>query len=357
MKNLIFTLLALTTHITATTPWIESEEWLSPDREAFDCHSSNILETSPGKFCALWKGGPGTGKCNFSIPENVGIWQSDFDGESWSPPREIVSAPKSVCWTPIVCKNPTGEILLFYRIGPDPRLVSSFLKRSPDGGKSWSPEEMLPAGIIGPTKTKPFFAKNGTLVSPSSVEVGHPDDLYKATACWVEISDDNGHHWKKVGPLELQERKFGVIEPTFFHDKEGNLRMLCRDRAHRIGEKGFVQMAISKDEGLSWSEFLQTTLPNPDSGVDVADLGNGKIVVVYNHSHTNRFPLNAAVSMDGGDTWSDPFVLDEKGEFPSAIVASSGLIHVTYAVTPPGHEQRRIKHIVINPEKMMSSLH
>jgi predicted neuraminidase len=353
MKNLAFAILALIAQIASATSWIESEEWLSPELEAFDCHSSNIIETSPGNFCALWKGGPGAGKCNLSIPENVGIWQSDFDGARWSSPREIVSSPKSVCWTPIVCKNQTGELLLFYRIGPDPRLVSSFLRRSFDEGKTWSQEEMLPAGIIGPTKTKPFFTRTGTLVSPSSVEVGHPADLYKATACWVEISEDNGHHWKKVGPLELPDRKFGVIEPTFFHDQEGHLRMLCRDRAHRIKEKGSIWMAISKDEGLHWSEFIQTPLPNPDSGIDVVDLGDGKIVLVYNHSHTHRFPLNAAVSLDGGDSWSEPFVLDEQGEFPSAILASDGFIHVTYAVTPTGQEQRRIKHIVVNPMKLM----
>jgi len=328
---------------------IEKKEWLSLIIENFDCHSSSIIETDPGKYCAVWKGGPGKGQSNKDISRNVGIWISLFDGMSWTDPKELISAPQSISWSPVLCKTIEGELLLFYRIGPEPRRTVSFLKRSFDGGVNWSKEEMLPAGIVGPTKNKPYVTSSGTLISPSSVEAGAPEDQYRATACWVEISKDNGHHWKKIGPLELQDRKFGVIEPTFFHDSQGNLRMLCRDRANRIDEKGYIWMAISENEGLDWSEFKQTALPNPDSAIDVVDLGEGKLILFYNHSHTDRFPLNMALSNDGGDTWSDPFVIDDRGEFPSAALGSDGSVHVTYAV---GSEQRRIRHIVINPKQL-----
>ncbi len=333
------------------TSWIEKEEWLTPNIDNFDCHSSSLIETAEGRYCAVWKGGPGKGKSNINMPENVGIWLARFDGNHWTLPEEIVSAPRSVCWTPVLCKNPSGELLLFYRIGPEPRRVVSFLKRSSDGGIHWSKEEMLPAGIVGPTKNKPYFTASGTLISPSSVEVGAPEDLFKATACWIEISEDNGHHWKKIGPLELADRKFGVIEPVLFHDKQGNLRMLCRDRANRIQEKGYIWMAISEDEGLHWSEFKQTSLPNPDSAIDVVALGSGLLILIYNHSHTDRFPLNLAVSYDGGDTWSDPFILSEQGEFPSGIVDSDGFVHISFASDKDGH-QRGIKHVVIDPSKL-----
>lgn len=334
--------------------WIVKEEFLSVDIEDFDCHGSSIVETLPGRLCAVWKGGPGKGESNHSIGENVGIWASLYDGNSWTKPEEIVSVPHSVSWTPILCKLDSDELLLFYRTGPDPRRQVSFVKRSHDAGKSWSEEEILPAGIAGP-KGKPLLLNDGTLLCPSSIEVGEPQDLFKATACWIEISEDGGKHWKKVGPLELSDRKFSVIEPVLFAGSDGHLRMLCRDRAHRIGEVGYIWEAISVDEGMHWSDFTKTSLPNPDAGIDVVDLGGGTIVLFYNHSHTDRFPLHCALSFDGGSHWSAPIVLDSVGEFPAATASSDGAIHLTYSAKRPQGEQRGIKHIVINVEQLQSA--
>lgn len=334
--------------------WLVKEEFLSPDIEQFDCHSSSIIETAKGKLCVVWKGGPGSGKSNMDMEENVGIWISLFDGLNWSLPKEIVSSPKSVCWTPVLCKSNAGELLLFYRMGLEPRRAVSFLKRSYDLGAKWSEGEILPAGIVGPTKNKPLIGSSGILISPSSVEAGAPEDAFKATACWIEVSEDDGHHWKKIGPLELPNRKFGVIEPALFADAQGNLRMMCRDRANRVGEMGYIWMAHSEDRGLHWSEFKQTALPNPDSGIDVVDLGSGRLILIYNHSHTSRFPLNLAVSLDGGDNWSQPIVLDKVGEFPSGSLTSDGLVHITYAAAN-NSGQRRIKHVIIDPIELINS--
>jgi len=335
-------------HASVKGGWIIREEFLSPDIAQFDCHSSSLVETESGNLCAVWKGGPGVGQSNFDIKENVGVWSSRFDGHQWSDPVEIVSVPYSVCWNPVLFKYPSGELLLFYRIGPDPRRVVSFMKRSQDGGVTWSKEEILPAGITGPTKNKPILIKDEILLCPSSIAVGEPEEQFKATSCWIEITEDKGLHWKKIGPLELPHRKFGVIEPALFYDKEGNLKMYCRDRANRIGETGYIWEATSFDDGLHWTEFKQTNFPNPDSAFDIVELGNGKLMLIYNHSHLHRFPLNFAISLDGGDHWSQPDVLDGIGEFPAAIVTSDGLIHITYAVAFSESEQRRIKHVVID---------
>lgn len=330
---------------------VEKEEWISPQTDSFDCHSSSIIQTAQGRYGVVWKWGAGVGKSNIEMEENVGIWLSFFDG-TWSEPKEIVSAPRSVCWNPVLCRNLAGELLLFYRVGATPRCTVSFLKRSQDHGEHWSQEEILPTGIVGPTKNKPLFTLGGDLISPSSVEMGEPEDPLKATACWIEILE-GGTHWKKIGPLELAERKFGVIEPALFFDKEGKLRMLCRDRARRVGGKGSIWMAISEDEGRHWSDLKQTDLPNPDSGLDVVDLGQGKLILLYNHSHTERYPLHLTVSLDGGDMWSKPLVLDEKGEVPSGILGKDGLVHITYARESGPDGQRRIKHIVVNPDRLI----
>jgi predicted neuraminidase len=168
------------------------------------------------------------------------------------------------------------------------------------------------------------------------------------------MSPDNGHHWEKFGPFELPDRKFGVIEPALFLDGQGKLRMVCRDRAHRIGGTGYIWTALSEDWGIHWSPFQQTGLPNPDSAIDVVDLGEGKVILIYNHSHTDRSPLNLAVSLDGGETWSPPVLLDRRGEFPSGTLSSDGSLHITYAFAEEEGQQRRIKHVILDPKALLA---
>ncbi len=93
----------------------------------------------------------------------------------------------------------------------------------------------------------------------------------------------------------------------------------------------------------------KTSLPNPDAGIEVLSIGDGKVLAIYNDSHLCRYPLTVALSEDHGNTWTPLFNLEEdSGEFPSAALDSQGYVHVIYAWTPPGKTQRRIKHVVLN---------
>lgn len=330
-----------------------NEHFISPDRENFDCHSSCLIETRPGTLFAVWKGGPGKGLSNIDMNQNVGIWFSQFQNGKWNIPKQIVQALNSVCWTPVLTKYPSGELVLFYRMGSSPRHATSLFKRSFDDGASWTDAEILPAGIVGPTKSKPIFDSMGNMICGSSIEVGSPDDELKATACWIEILS-NDHRWTKYGPIEIPKQRFGCIEPTLFLGSNGSLKLLCRDRSHTIGLKGWIWTAESSDKGKTWSELKKTALPNPDSGIETLSLGKEKILLIYNDSHTQRHPLTVALSNDYGNTWVPLFNLeDESGEFPSAILDSQGMVHITYAFTTNGKIQRRVKHVVMDLKKII----
>lgn len=305
-----------------------------------DCHSSCIIETSPGILYAVWKGS--------QDKNNVGIFASRLENGIWSPQKQLVEFSNSVYWSPVLAKTSKGSLLLFYRVGPDPRSTVSLMKTSPDGGLTWSAPEILPAGIVGPTKSKPVFDAEGNMICGSSVEAGSWQDSLKATSCWIEILSPDGK-WSKYGPLEIPGKRFGALEPALFWGSEGQLVLLCRDRSQKIGQEGWIQRAESWDQGKTWTELKPTNLPNPDSGVTVVSLEPRRQLIVFNDSPTNRFPLTVGLSEDDGKTWKRLFNLEEEsGEFPSAVLDSSGHVHVTYAWVPQGKTQRQIKHVVID---------
>lgn len=311
---------------------------ISPNITGCDCHCPCIIEVKPNLLCAVWRGGYGDGLCNVDRESHDGIWISFLNSGRWSKPELIIDSPDSVCWNPVLSKYPNGELALFYRVGRDPRHTISYVKKSADGGATWSVEEQLPEGIVGPTKSRPLFS-NGSLISGSSEETEDESN------CWIEIFADAG--WSKYGPIAIPGKKFGAVEPTLFVGEANTLKLLCRDRSHKVGGLGWVWKAESNDGGKSWSELKKTELPNPDSAIDVLALSKENILLFYNHSQTHRYPLSIAKSIDSGNTWS--FLLnieDESGEFPSATLDDQGNLHVVYATASFGQCQRKIKHVV-----------
>jgi predicted neuraminidase len=70
---------------------------------------------------------------------------------------------------------------------------------------------------------------------------------------------------------------------------------------------GVICRSDSRDYGKTWSVVYKTTLPNPNSGIDLTKLGDGTLVLVYNRDGKNwgaRRPLSVSVSKDNGKTWT-----------------------------------------------------
>ncbi|HEU4752820.1 MAG TPA: exo-alpha-sialidase, partial [Armatimonadota bacterium] len=122
------------------------------------CHASTIAELPDRSLVAAWFGGKEEGA------PDVGIWLSRKTGDRWTAPAQVAAGDGVPCWNPVLHQLRRGPLLLFYKMGPSPQTWSGLVQRSSDGGKSWSHPEMLPPGILGPIKNKPFELPDGTLV-------------------------------------------------------------------------------------------------------------------------------------------------------------------------------------------------
>ncbi len=293
------------------------------------CHASTLMQTDSGNLLCAYFAGSGEGE------KDVGIWLSVRSEKEWSAPCLIAQEPEAPCWNPVLFTLPSGEILLFYKVGPHPTCWSGVIRRSHDEGESWSAPESLPAGVIGPVKNRPLLLGDGTLLCGSSIET------WRRWGCWIDITSDGGTSWSKSSPINLKGSLFGIIQPALFFTPEGQLRLLARSH-----NTGFICMASSNDHGKTWTEAIPTDLPNPNSAIDAIQLQNQQILLAYNHSSEERTPLNLALSADGGLHFRPLLTLENSpGEYsyPSLIQTKDGKVHISYTFN-----RTSIKHVVVD---------
>lgn len=311
---------------------ITSEDFVFSRAPFSECHASTIVEAEEGRFLVAFFAGTEEGN------RDVAIWLSKVEGGSWGQPIRTAWDEGAPCWNPVLFKDVSGRIYLFYKIGPSPETWSGVYTLSEDNGISWSNPHYLAAGLLGPVKNKPIIMSNGEIICGTSVEG------YKAWTCWVEIV--GGARWEKFGPIYYEGVNKGVIQPSIVELSNGKLRMFMRS-TERIGR---ICSADSSDYGRTWSRAYATGLSNPNSGIDCAKLRSGAIVMVYNDDVIHRSPLSVAASSDGGETWKKILDLETaEGEFsyPSVIQGLDGSIHITYTWM-----RKRIKHVALESEEI-----
>jgi predicted neuraminidase len=294
------------------------------------CHASTIEETPTGLVSA-WFGG------KHEKSPDVGIWFSHYVNGKWETPVEIANGVQGdgkryPLWNPVLFQVPGKELILFYKDGPAPDEWWGMLKRSFDGGKTWSAAERLPKDIYGPVKNKAVLLKDGTLLCPSSSE-DHDWRLH------MEFTRDWGKTWTRTGPLN-DGVTTSAIQPSVLFLPDGRLQLVCRS------ENGFVLQAFSSDLGRTWTALEPSTLLNPSSGIDAVTLKDGRHVIVYNPVKKGRSPISVAISSDG-KTWKDIATLEnEPGQefsYPAVIQTKDGKVHITYT-----WKRKKIKHVILS---------
>lgn len=304
-------------------------------------HASTITELPGGKMMASWFGGS-----RESAPD-VNIYTATFSKGKWSAPKVVATGvidnkTRYATWNPVLFRSRAGKLFLFYKIGPSPREWWGMMMSSNNNGRTWSAPEKLPEDILGPIRNKSVQLADGTILHPSSTE-SMDEKLWHVH---VELSDSNGHQWRKV-PIDCDT--FGVIQPAALFHPGNRLQLVCRSR------QNVIVQTFSDDNGKTWSPLTKQTMMNPNSGIDAVTTSEGLQVLIYNPAvmgkdwSAGRNELRVAVSEDG-ENWKDVYELENhpKGEFsyPAVIQTNDGLIHITYT-----YDRKNIKHVILKLSK------
>ncbi|WP_339319510.1 sialidase family protein [Paenibacillus sp. FSL R10-2734] len=317
-------------------------EALLPIRYEPDSHSANMLELDNGDLLCVWFSGSGEGNPD----TNVLLSRLPAGSNRWEEPIEVASDLERSEQNPVVFQAPDGGIwLLHTSTEPHNQRTSRIIFRiSEDRGRTWGERCVLHEGP-GLFLRSPILAmSNGEWLLPCYYckDGGH----YSV----VLISSDQGATWKEYEVEGAQHR----VQMSVVERHPGTLFAVFRSR-----QADRIYSSTSTDFGRTWSQPIKTALPNNNSSVQMTQLTNGDLVLIYNDSTMERdqhrwvqrkgewrkkplrTPLTIAVSEDGGATW--PYIRNiqisdaEYREFqigysyPCIIQTKDGIIHTAYS--------------------------
>lgn len=339
-------------------------------------HASNLLELDGGDLLCTWFGGTMEGTPDISIY----LARFDKERDAWSDAVKMSNDPTRSEQNPALFRAPSGELWLLWtaQIGADQGTALVRLRRSADGGKTWSePSELFdtPGTFI---RHAPVVNPEGLLLLPiwhSNMRNAFGDDV-----SLVQVSADSGKSWESV---EVPESR-GCVHMDILEN--------CRVAFYRRRQSDHIFRSTSEDGGLSWSPPTPTSLPNNNSSIQARELADGRLAIIYNDIcaagrpsespvppwikdrdaflaqcemtgapaiwGVPRNPLVIATSADEGVFWTKELVVesdaelrsshDETGAFkgdysyPSIIQTSDGIVQISYS-----YLRDYIKHVSI----------
>jgi predicted neuraminidase len=382
MRRLLpLVLLALSAR--AASPQIAGE--LIFPLEKWHNHSSSVVELPNGDLLVCWFHGSGERTADDVLirgarwNHSTGKWSTPFlmaDTPGFPETNPVLFLDNKqrlfFLW-PLIIAHKWETALMKYRISTD--------YQQADGPPRWEFQDnivLIPKNIVA--KTKEWIGKeaagSGPVADYAKREIEHAEDEYFSRMGWftrthplqlpsgrivvpmysdgfsfgiMALSDDGGYTWNASEPIVGA----GCIQPSVVRKKDGTLVAYLRDngpppkRAH---------ISYSKDDGVSWTQAVDTEIPNPGTSLEVVRLRNGNWIAVYNDLERGRYSLVAGLSDDEGATWKWKRHLEgslaapgtNQYHYPSVIQAKDGWIHVTYSYFVP--EGKAIKHVRLNEE-------
>ena len=170
------------------------------------------------------------------------------------------------------------------------------------------------------TKNKAVIVNGGRLILPLYSD-GFSFSL-------MALSDDSGETWQFSEPLVGA----GSIQPSVAVKADGTLAAYMRDNGPPPKR---LHYAESTDNGMTWSDVIDSELPNPGSGADIVTLSDGRWALAYNDTERGRHSLAVSFSEDEGASWARTLHLERddgaRSSYPSIIQARDGVLNVVYS--------------------------
>lgn len=221
-------------------------EWVSIDDPRWSqAHASSVIRHGESVLVA-WFAGTREG-----TPDNrIWLTRKRDDDEAWPAPVTLTTDGVAH-WNPVMAHSPAGELWLFYKVGPRISGWTTWVRKSSDGGTTWSEPDQLVSGDSfgrGPVKNPPVLLDDGTWLAPGSREQWDGEVVWES---FVDVSPDGGASWT-AHPIPVDRtalRGAGVIQPALWRSGE-TVKALLRST------EGRAFLSASADGGVTWAESV-----------------------------------------------------------------------------------------------------
>jgi predicted neuraminidase len=267
----------------------------------------------------------------------------------WTAPRGVVAAGERAAngWlsngtlgNTALHLSDDGRLWLFYNATTLARGWSAThvaYKTSVDQGKTWSPQGTKVTAFWGNSiKSKPLALGQNRMLLP----------LYH------EFFSTYGYTCTVTAQQETIVNKQCSVIPGNNHLQPALVKLPGgRIAAYlRNAKRQHVLLSTLSADLEHWSEPVPVNLPNPNAPVDIVEMTNGRLLMVYNRGSVDRGVLSLAITNDGAkfkwvkDLENDP---TSKGfSYPSIVRDRRGFFHVVYTFGG----RSAIKHVVFDDE-------
>ena len=290
----------------------------------------------------------------------IEMWVS-ADGALWQ--RRSLTTADDVDWAHAnwaVGINDKGELLVTvsrYRMDESTGTIARTwlpptVRLSADDGETWSTvgelpplypdQDLMPFGVM-------LLLPDGQLaVSCYCSEPYTTDPSWKNTA-FVLRSTDGGRSWgdtsiiesdnhNETGLLRLADGRWLAAARTLncpMPDVQPGLAQFIRGR---------LDLLESADQGRSWQQKSILTFPGQHPG-HLLQLSDGRIMLTYGSRMPGMIGVQARLSDDGGEIWSDPIVLVNGLDsldcgYPATLeIDDDRLVTIYYSNSSPWHKR------------------
>ena len=302
-----------------------------------------VIRTTDNKLIAVCSGNRQKHVCPFG---RVWMYVSEDNGKTWQGPKKLSSGPLDDRDAGI-CQAADGSLLVNYftstaaifrakRLSREWKEAAEkinlttlkkehgfWMRRSTDGGKSWSPKYRTP--VYSPHG--PVLLKDGRLFFPGQALGSLSGEMTGKPEYYAAFSSDHGQTWQIASQIPLPQGQ-DIRNIHEIHGVEApNGTLVVQYRNHNCTGLKETWQSESTDGGKTWSapHFICKGFPT-----HLQKFGKDKMIMTYTY-RLKPYGIRARISEDSGKSWSSEIILSDDGKgwdlgYPSTVEMADGTL-------------------------------